>query len=339
MKTEILELNNNYKIYEYLLESYKKNKIVAIPTETVYGLSADATNFEAVRKIFLAKGRPNDNPLIVHFYEISQLEKIVNLNADNVKKLIKNFWPGPLTIILPIINKGIIADNVTAGLDTLAIRMPSNYYARKILKETNLLLAAPSANTSGKPSPTKYEHVYNDLNNKVDIILKGDDSEIGLESTVIDCTRFPFKILRPGSISKNDIERKLGSGFVEYYNNNSESIKPISPGMKYRHYAPNADLIVVDDNLNNFIKYLSNKNDSCGVITYTKYEDKFKNLKIIKKFLAYDENDINKANKNFYNILREFDKLNVKKIYFLSIEENDKNKALLSRLKKASSKI
>lgn len=339
MKTEILKIEdfNNKNLFNKLKEAYLENKLVAIPTETVYGLSADATSEEAVKKIYLAKGRPSDNPLIVHFHNVNQLKGIVYFEEDNIEKLINNFWPGPMTLILKLVDDKVIAPSVRANLSTLAVRMPSNKVARKILEETNILLAAPSANTSGKPSPTRYEHVVNDLYGKIDIIIESEASTIGLESTVIDCTSYPFKILRPGSITKENIENVLGKDSIEYENVN-EHTKTISPGMKYRHYSPEADLIIVDNDFENFLNGLKNKDKKTGFITYRKYSKKIADLNINIKYLADDEENIEESNKNLYNILREYDREQVEVIYILSMKENDKNKALINRIKKASSK-
>ncbi|QWQ38448.1 threonylcarbamoyl-AMP synthase [Gemella sp. zg-570] len=339
MKTEIIDLRNNSdeEIFKKLQAYYLDNKLIAIPTETVYGLSADASSEAAVKKIYFSKGRPSDNPLIVHFYKISQVSPIVEINNTYVKKLIDNFWPGPMTLILALKNKNLISKSVRAGLDTLAIRMPNDNIARKILKHTKLLLAAPSANISGKPSPTKFEHVYNDLNNKIDVIIKGNDSHIGLESTVIDCTKFPFVIARPGSITLKDIEKLLGEGNI-VYNKENNMEKPASPGMKYRHYSPNGDLIIVDEKLENILEKLRLKNNKFALITYKKYKNLLKDTPFKVKYLAEDEENIEEANKNLYNILRECDIENIEEIYILKLKETDKNKALLNRINKASSK-
>ena len=248
METEIINISKSEskeEIYSKLTEYYKRGKLVAIPTETVYGLSANAMDDEAVSKIYEAKGRPSDNPLIVNFYEMSQLDNIVDYSDENVKKLIDKFWPGPMTLILNVKENNGISKKVTAGLNTLAVRMPSNVTARELLKETKVLLAAPSANTSGKPSPTKFEHVYHDLNGKIDVIIEDEQSDIGLESTVIDCTRYPLVIARPGDITKEDIESVLGEGSVKYNEEVlTQDAAPISPGMKYRHYSPEAELVL-----------------------------------------------------------------------------------------------
>ena len=342
MDTEIINISNSKnkkEIYDKLLQYYENNKLVAIPTETVYGLSADAKSDEAISKIYLAKGRPSDNPLIVHFYDIRQLENIVDYSDTRVKKLTDSFWPGPMTLILNAIENNVISKKVSAGLKTLAVRMPSNTTAREILKETKVLLAAPSANTSGKPSPTKFEHVYHDLNGKIDVIIEDEQSDIGLESTVIDCTRTPLVIARPGEITKEDIEKVLGEGSVKYNDEIiSDNQAPIAPGMKYRHYSPEAELILYRKSFEDLIELLRIKGKETGFITYDCYKNKLKGLDISIKYLAETEKSVEQSNKNLYNILREFDEENIKEIYILPIKENKENIALLNRLNKAISK-
>ena len=342
METEIINISKSKdkkEIYRKLTTYYKNGKLVAIPTETVYGLSANAMDEEAVSKIYEAKGRPSDNPLIVHFYEMNQLDNIVDYSDENVKKLINNFWPGPMTLILNAKENNGISKKVTAGLNTLAVRMPSNITAREILKETGVLLAAPSANTSGKPSPTKFEHVYHDLNGKIDVIIEDEQSDIGLESTVIDCTRYPLVIARPGEITKEDIEGVLGEGSVKY---NEEILKknetPIAPGMKYRHYSPEAELVLFNGSFENLINILKDRNKKTGFITYKEMKSKVNNLNVSIKYLADSEKSVEQSNKNLYNILREFDEEMVEEIFILPIEETKENKALLNRLNKAISK-
>ena len=235
--------------------------LVAFPTETVYGLGADALNPQAAKKIYAAKGRPSDNPLIVHIADEEEMGKLAREVPEMAKKLAQAFWPGPMTLILNAKENNGISKKVSAGLSTLAVRMPSNKTARQILKETKVLLAAPSANTSGKPSPTKFEHVYHDLNGKIDVIIEDEQSDIGLESTVIDCTRTPLVIARPGEITKEDIEGILGLGSVKY---NDEVMvdtqTPIAPGMKYRHYSPEAELLYYEDSLEKALEFLKTKN-------------------------------------------------------------------------------
>ena len=342
METEIINISKSKdkkEIYRKLTTYYKNGKLVAIPTETVYGLSANAMDDEAVSKIYEAKGRPSDNPLIVHFYEMNQLDNIVDYSDENVKKLINNFWPGPMTLILNAKENNGISKKVTAGLNTLAVRMPSNITAQEILKETEVLLAAPSANTSGKPSPTKFEHVYHDLNGKIDVIIEDEQSDIGLESTVIDCTRYPMVIARPGEITKEDIEDILGEGSVKYNEEVlTQNVAPISPGMKYRHYSPEAELVLFNDSFENLINILKDRNKKTGFITYKEMKSKVNNLNVSIKYLADSEKSVEQSNKNLYNILREFDEEMVEEIFILPIEETKENKALLNRLNKAISK-
>lgn len=342
METEIINISKSEskeEIYSKLTEYYKNGKLVAIPTETVYGLSANAMDDEAVSKIYEAKGRPSDNPLIVHFYEMSQLDNIVDYSDENVKKLIDKFWPGPMTLILNVKENNGISKKVTAGLNTLAVRMPSNVTARELLKETKVLLAAPSANTSGKPSPTKFEHVYHDLNEKIDVIIEDEQSDIGLESTVIDCTRYPLVIARPGDITKEDIESVLGEGSVKYNEEVlTQNAAPISPGMKYRHYSPEAELVLFNDSFENLINVLKDKNQKTGFITYKEMESRVNDLNVSIKYLADNEKSVEQSNKNLYNILREFDEEKVEEIFILPIKETKENKALLNRLNKAISK-
>ena len=342
METEIINISKSEskeEIYSKLTEYYKRGKLVAIPTETVYGLSANAMDDEAVSKIYEAKGRPSDNPLIVHFYEMSQLDNIVDYSDENVKKLIDKFWPGPMTLILNVKENNGISKKVTAGLNTLAVRMPSNVTARELLKETKVLLAAPSANTSGKPSPTKFEHVHHDLNEKIDVIIEDEQSDIGLESTVIDCTRYPLVIARPGDITKEDIESVLGEGSVKYNEEVlAQNAAPISPGMKYRHYSPEAELVLFNDSFENLINILKDKNQKTGFITYKEMESRVNDLNVSIKYLADNEKSVEQSNKNLYNILREFDEEKVEEIFILPIGETKENKALLNRLNKAISK-
>ena len=342
METEIINISKSKdkkEIYRKLTTYYKDGKLVAIPTETVYGLSANAMDDEAVSKIYEAKGRPSDNPLIVHFYEMNQLDSIVDYNDENVKKLINNFWPGPMTLILNAKDNNGVSKKVTAGLNTLAVRMPSNITAREILKETGVLLAAPSANTSGKPSPTKFEHVYHDLNGKIDVIIEDEQSDIGLESTVIDCTRYPMVIARPGEITKEDIEDILGEGSVKYNEEVlTQNVAPISPGMKYRHYSPEAELVLFNGSFENLINILKDRNKKTGFITYKEMKSKVNNLNVSIKYLADSEKSVEQSNKNLYNILREFDEEKVEEIFILPIGETKENKALLNRLNKAISK-
>ena len=226
-------------------EILKKGGLVAFPTETVYGLGGNALDAEASAKIYAAKGRPSDNPLIVHIADWEAIEAIVSEIPEAAKKLADAFWPGPLTMIL---NKSdLVPYATTGGLETVAVRMPVNPIARALIRAGGGYVAAPSANTSGRPSPTRAEHVAEDLNGKIDMIIDGGTVDIGLESTIVDLTDGAPTILRPGYINQEMLEQVLGEvemdrGLIAP----GSGVHPKAPGMKYRHYAPKADLIIVE---------------------------------------------------------------------------------------------
>lgn len=219
----------------------QQGEVVGLPTETVYGLAADALNPEAVKKIFQAKGRPQDNPLIVHIAQKSQLKDLVSDDISaKAEMLISEFWPGPLTIIFP--KNKIVPLDTSAGLDTIAVRMPAHPLILAVIEKSNLALAAPSANTSGFPSPTRASHVYNDLKGKIPLILDGGPCQVGVESTVIDIRSEQVKVLRPGGISREELSQFLDEKVI--LASDLKDKKVLSPGMKYRHYAPRKKLFV-----------------------------------------------------------------------------------------------
>ena len=233
-------------------EMLKDGKTVIFPTETVYGLGANGLDEEAVSKIYKAKGRPSDNPLILHIYDKKQIIDLVEEISDKAEIVMDNFWPGPITIIFK--KKDIVPLRTSGGLDTVAIRMPSNPIARELLKEVKLPIAAPSANISGRPSPTRGKHVYKEMNNRVDGIILGGDCIFGLESTVLDLTNDIPVILRPGSITKEDLENVIGEVRIDpALEKKEDNIKAIAPGMKYKHYSPNADVFIVSGQHNDVI--------------------------------------------------------------------------------------
>lgn len=227
----------------------RKGGTVCFPTETVYGLGASAYDEDAIAKIYEAKGRPSDNPLIVHIPDVSEVKKVAREVPDAAKKLFEAFAPGPFTLILK--KNPEIADRVTAGLDTVGVRIPSHPVARDFLKAAGVPVAAPSSNISGKPSPTKAEHVIADMNGRVDAIICGGASEVGVESTIIDMTDKVPVILRPGGITPEDIKRVLGEVKIDRHVLESVNVKeqPKCPGMKYKHYAPDADVTVVSGDI------------------------------------------------------------------------------------------
>lgn len=232
--------------------------LVAIPTETVYGLAANALDETAVKRIFIAKGRPQDNPLIVHIPETGWLSEYAEQIPDSAYRLAEAFWPGPMTMVLK--KKACIPSVVAAGLDTVGIRLPSHPIAREIIREAGVPLAAPSANLSGKPSPTEALHVYNDLNGKIDAIVDGGPCGVGVESTVIALCQQTPRILRPGGITPEQIRSVIGDVIIDeaVTQKLKEGVKAASPGMKYKHYAPKAKVVIVDGNLEEFENYLKN---------------------------------------------------------------------------------
>ena len=240
-------------------EILKKGGLAAIPTETVYGLAADALNGEAVAKIFAAKGRPMDNPLIVHVAEFEDIERfaLVREIPEAAKKLAKVFWPGPLTIIMK--KGGVIPDEVSAGLDTVAIRLPSHPSARAIIKAADTPLAAPSANLSGSPSPTTAQHVMNDMDGKIDAVFDGGACGVGVESTVITLAEDTPRLLRPGKVTLEELREVLGEVELDsaVLNKLKDGQKAASPGMKYKHYAPKANVVLLKCTDDEFINYVN----------------------------------------------------------------------------------
>jgi L-threonylcarbamoyladenylate synthase len=244
LKFQVGEDNLNEKLKE-AAAIIKEGGTVAFPTETVYGLGADALNPEAVKAIFQAKGRPADNPLIVHIFSKEQCHDLVKQIPEKASALMDVFWPGPLTLIMK--RKTIVPDITTGGLDTVALRVPDNEIARKLIEYSGKAIAAPSANTSGKPSPTTADHVISDLDGKINAVIDGGAVSVGVESTVIDMTTEPPAILRPGMISKDDIEAVIGSVKIAYDDKvHPESQIVRSPGMKYTHYSPDATVILIE---------------------------------------------------------------------------------------------
>lgn len=235
-------------------EIIKSGGLVAFPTETVYGLGANALDPEAVAKVYEAKGRPSDNPMIVHIARASDIGQLTPKLSPDIVTLIENFWPGPLTLVVK--RKKSVPDRTTGGLDTVGVRMPDSKIALDLINWADCPIAAPSANLSGKPSPTRAEDVIDDLNGKVDAILKGPDCRVGIESTVLDVSGETPTVLRPGIITPESIEAAIGKKVAVdpalYVNRprdvNSEEFKPKSPGMKYKHYAPKADMTVIEGN-------------------------------------------------------------------------------------------
>ncbi|KGK99593.1 tRNA threonylcarbamoyladenosine biosynthesis protein [Methanococcoides methylutens] len=260
MKSRTLVFKSDDKDFEAGLKQaagiIREGGTVAFPTETVYGLGADALNADAVHKIFKAKGRPADNPLIVHIANIDQCSELAEEIPANAFKLMEQFWPGPLTLILKA--KDVVPDVTTGGLNTVGLRVPDNPVALELIQRSDKTLAAPSANTSGSPSPTTAEHVFNDLDGKIDAILDGGPTDIGLESTVVDMTGDIPTILRPGHITAEDIRKCVGDVRIGYADRTlEESEVARSPGMKYTHYSPKTKVILIEGNIKDVHKAMT----------------------------------------------------------------------------------
>lgn len=317
----------------------KNGGLVVFPTETVYGIGADSNNKLAVEKIFKAKGRPQDNPLIVHISNYDMLNKFTCNISDIEKKLMDTFWPGPFTIILK--SNGKLPINVTAGLDTVGVRMPDNDIALSIIEESNTPIAAPSANVSGRPSGTNIKDIYDELNNKVDAFVDGGDTNIGIESTVVKVDNNVVNILRPGKVSLEDIkslgiEVKLDS---HVFKDVKEGEKVESPGMKHRHYSPSVKTILLEytkneiEMINKLKKYISENNKKkIGILCFNEH------LEYLKEYDAITIGSINNVleiSSNIYAKLRSIEKLNCDEWIIEGVERRGIGTAIMNRLTRA----
>lgn len=360
---------NTVKVLKQAGKILREGGLVAIPTETVYGLAGNALDADSSLKIYAAKGRPSDNPLIVHISNVNQVPRLVDSIPEKAKILMENFWPGPLTIIF---NKSNIVPYETTGkLDTVAIRFPVNEVAQKVIDFAEVPLAAPSANISGRPSPTRAEHVKEDLFGKIDMIIDGGECKIGIESTIVDVTGDIPYILRPGEITLEDVKKFLPDAEIDP----AVLVKPVknivakAPGMKYRHYAPNASVTIIESvdlavEFYKVSKYICNKveeniekSNGIGIIaseqTKKIYVDKFK----LKKHLGEIEDTVEKYSNsegniivmvqgdlehpktiaaNLFSILRDFNHENVDQIYAEGIDKKRLGVSIRNRLDKAA---
>ena len=312
-------------------ELIKDGEIVGMPTETVYGLAADATNESAVRKIFEAKGRPQDNPLIVHIADINMLEKYVHDVPEAAYRLAEKFCPGPLTMVLP--KRDIIPYVTSAGLDTVGIRIPLHKTARELISVSGRPIAAPSANTSGMPSPTTAMHVYHDMNGKIPAIIDGGASAVGVESTVVSFENGGIRLLRPGLIS---VEKLQSVGLPVFCDKGitqkiDDGEKVLSPGMKYKHYSPKANVTIIKGNIDEFVKYVSEHNGS-GVYAVVFDRDK---TKCPFECLTYGDTSEEQA-AEIFGILRHADDINAKQLYFRCPSQDGVGLAVYNRLLRAA---
>ncbi|ARP49957.1 MULTISPECIES: L-threonylcarbamoyladenylate synthase [Caproicibacterium] len=310
MQTESLQADD--KGFARAAEILRAGGLVGMPTETVYGLAANALDSTAVTKIFAAKGRPADNPLIVHIAKFEQIYDLVKEVPPAAKKLAEVFWPGPMTMVLP--KADCIPDTVSAGMPTVAIRFPSHPAAQRLIRESGLPLAAPSANTSGRPSPTTAQHVLHDLGGKIDAVLDGGSCGVGVESTVITLATNPPRLLRPGGITLEQLRSVLGT--VDMDDAVLHPLKPgvraASPGMKYKHYSPKADVIILDGNDEQYIRYV-NAHAAPGVMALC-YDGDDASLKVPAICYGSRTNDSAKAHELF-DALRSFDERGATTVY------------------------
>ncbi len=308
----------------------KNSAVVAIPTETVYGLAANAFDADAVSRIFKAKGRPQDNPLIVHISKLDELYPLVNEVPETALKLAESFWPGPLTIVLE--KTDILPDIISAGLDTVAVRMPSHPIASEIIRISGCPLAAPSANISGRPSPTTAEHVVADMMGKIDGIVMSDDSSVGVESKVVLLAYGQKRLLRPGGVTLEMLEEVIGKVEVDKaVLSNEVTEKVSSPGMKYKHYSPSTDIVLINGDSEKYCEFLADKSDyaaicfaedekllSCPTVVYGSIAEPYT--------LAH----------GIFDALRKVDNLGVKRGYVHAPAKNGVGLAVYNRLLRAA---
>ncbi len=332
----------------------KSKGLVAFPTETVYGLGGDALDGEAAAKIYAAKGRPSDNPLIVHIADTQAVYELASSVPDKAKLLMEAFWPGPLTIILP--KKEIVPDGTTGGLNTVAIRMPSHPVALDLIRESGLYIAAPSANTSGRPSPTLAAHVMEDMNGRIEMILDGGAVGIGIESTIVDLTSDTPIILRPGFITKSMLEEIVGAVTIDpALIEPDPNLRPKAPGMKYTHYAPKGELTIVEgdtscrlastqggeknhnslviDKINELVAEKVAKGYKVAVITTSENADQYSCDNIL---IAGERAQGETIAAKLYQVLRQCDELKVDYIFSEAFNDGELGGAIMNRLLKAA---
>lgn len=316
----------------------KEGGTVAFPTETVYGLGANALETEAIKKIYEAKGRPSDNPLIVHIAEIQDIKPLVKEIPPEGQRVMEAFWPGPLTLVLE--KSDLIPRAITGGLSTVAIRIPSHPIARKLIKMAEVPVAAPSANISGKPSPTREQHVVKDLKGKVDAIILGGSCDVGVESTVLDMTGEVPTILRPGGITKEMLLEVLSTVEIDRGLEKDSDLAPKAPGMKYTHYAPRAEVYIVKgeedksiEKIKDLTSFYKREGKKVGIMcfdeSYSSYQEG-----IIKSMGSRRE--LKTVAANLFKVLRDFDETDVDIILAEALEEVELGGAIMNRLTKAA---
>ncbi len=319
----------------------RQGGLVAFPTETVYGLGGNALDETAAARIYAAKGRPSDNPLIVHIADVASLKELAKNVPEEAYALADAFWPGPLTMILN--KKPCVPDGTTGGLKTVAIRFPADDIALALIRRSGLCIAAPSANASGRPSPTTAQHVYDDLNGRIEYILDGGPVNIGVESTIIDLTGEKPLILRPGFITREDLEKVIGT--VEYDKAvvsrvPKANIVAKAPGMKYRHYAPKGELVIVEGSRENVARYINRRVEELnagghktGVIATDETAPLYKSTTVLSLGKRTEEKALTHR---LFAILREFDDLGTDHMFTESFYDTVLSEAIMNRLRKAA---
>ena len=344
METIVANITGNPKeddkIYDKAGEILRAGGLVAFPTETVYGLGADALDVKASAKIYAAKGRPSDNPLIVHIADMDALYKLSSEVPKTALKLAEKFWPGPLTMILK--KSDIVPDSITGGLGTVAIRMPSHKVAAELIRKSGVYIAAPSANLSGRPSPTRAEHVIEDMDGRIDMIIDGGAIEIGIESTIVDMTSDVPMILRPGYVTADMIRDVLGDVSFDptVLAHSTVQGRPKAPGMKYRHYAPKAELTIFEgdnDRVVEKINELAGENErkglKVGILSSTENEHRYTSGEVVVVGSRCDEHEVAA---HLFDVLRHFDHIDVDIILSEGFAEDSFGQAVMNRLIKAA---
>ncbi|MCL2719288.1 MAG: L-threonylcarbamoyladenylate synthase [Lachnospiraceae bacterium] len=342
MKTKIYEINGSPTDVEIIKEAgavIRQGGLVAFPTETVYGLGGDALNAASAERIYAAKGRPADNPLIIHLYRVADIEVVADSVPEVFYRLAEKFWPGPLTMILKKSRR--VPGSTTGGLETVAVRMPDHQTALSLIDAAGGFVAAPSANSSGRPSPTIGKYVIEDMNGRIEMILDGGATRLGLESTIVDLTGLSPEILRPGSVTKQMLDSIINATINITAEENNDNQPPRAPGMKYRHYAPKALMTIVKGPESDVIAYINKQitiDKNSGLITGV-----IAGGQTVEKYIAdyvkcignrFDEEDIAR---NLYRILREFDDEITGVIYSEAFSEEGIGQAIMNRLMKAAS--
>lgn len=333
MQTEIIDVvsGEKEKGISRAADILRHGGIVAIPTETVYGLAASAFDDAAIKKVFLAKGRPQNNPLIVHVSDFDMINEIARDIPEAARVLAKKFWPGPLTMVLN--KKDAVAKSVSAGLDTVAVRMPSCPAAREIIRAAGVPLAAPSANVSGRPSPTTAKHVLSDLDGKVDGIVIGEDCAVGVESTVVALFCSPPRLLRPGAVTAEQLREILPDLVIDkaVLSEPEKGADVASPGMLYKHYAPETETFLVESDSRSFTEFV-NRKGNCAAICF---EDDFEAIKC-KKISYGRKEDKSELAKNLFSALRGIDKFGADAVYIHAPDKSGIGLAVYNRLIRAA---